>query len=118
MSGPYTIKWGIFGGPSWPESREENDLEDALQVAQTNGGTIFDARGFQLTREEIEEAIGRQGRPYLRAAEEIVDVLMAGTGGRLAWHLEVQDAKGERIGAWIRDSAVVAVERCLEGSGL
>lgn len=112
--GPYAIKWGIFGGPSWPGSREENDLEDALQVAQSNGGTIFDASGNQLTAEDI----AAHQRPYRKAAEEIVGTLMLGTSGRLGRALEIHGDHAERIGSWTVESAVVAVERCLEGSGL
>lgn len=114
MSGPYTIKWGIFGGPSWPESREESNLEDALHFAQANGGTIFDADGNQLTAEDI----AAHQHPYRKAAEEIVGTLMMGTSGRLGRALEIQGDHAERIGSWTSESAVVAVERCLEGSGL
>lgn len=114
MSGPYTIKWGIFGGPSWPETRAEDYLEDALQVAQANGGAIFDARGNQLTAEDIEAEL----HPHRKLAEEIVGSLMAGLGGQIGVGIEIHDYRGQRSGYWSTRSAIVAVERCLEGSGL
>lgn len=113
MSGPYTVKWGILGGPSWPESSEEATLEDARQVAQANGGTIFDADGEQLYLQDIEAV----RHPYRKLAEEIVGTLMTGTAGRIGDSLELY-ARADRVGGWTVFSALVAVERCLEGSGL
>lgn len=114
MSGPYTIQWGIVGGPEWPESRTEDHLDDALAVAAANGGTIFDSNGNQLTAEDI----AAHQHPYRRAAEEIVGTLMMGTNGRHGRCLEIWGENSERIGHWTVESAVVAVERALEGSGL
>lgn len=118
MSGPYRIKWGIFGGPTWDEESTEDHLEDAVRVMHANGGTIFDSKGYQLTREDIEQEINRQGRPYLKPAEEIVGTLFYGLSGKIGERLEIQERDGRRIGAWTVESAVKAVERALEGSGL
>lgn len=111
--GPYTISWGILGEGS-QESRREVDLEDALRVADATQGTIFDQDGQQLSREDIDDAL----HPYRKLAKEIAGTLMHGTGSRLAEWLEVQDHNCRRIGTWTVESAVKAIELCLEGSGL
>jgi hypothetical protein len=114
MTGPYTVQWGIIGGPEWPESRTEDHLDDALHVAQANGGTIFNARGNQLTAEDI----AAHQHPYRRAAEDVVGTLMAGLNSQHAGRLELYTDAGVRCGSWSVESAVKAVEQCLEGSGL
>jgi hypothetical protein len=113
MSGRYTVRWGILGEGTREES-DEMDLEDALRVAQANGGTIFDAAGQQLTAEDIQAEL----HPYRRAAEEIVGTLMHGFAGVTGQTLEIQSFDGFRIGSWTVESAVAAIEKCLEGSGL
>jgi len=117
MKGPLRIVWGIIGGPSWPEETTEEHLEDALRVASANGGTIFDADGYQLSREDI----GAAEHPCCKLAEEIVGSLMVNGQGEMADRLVLKAGHPgpERdLGGWSRSAAIDAVERCLEGSGL
>lgn len=105
MTGPYTIKWGI--GEISGESREERDIHDAVAVAQANDGIIWNADGFQLSPSDIKALLN----PLRALAEEIVGTLFYGLNGEIGMHRQ-------RVGSWTVESAVVAVERCLEGSGL
>lgn len=116
MTGPYAIKWGFCGGgpEGWATERREDHLDEALAVAAANGGTVFDSRGHQLTKEDI----AAHQHPYRRAAEEIVGTLMLGVNDQIGERLEIQTYNCFRLGSWTVESAVVAVERCLEGSGL
>jgi len=109
----YIVKWG-FEGEGSDEQCEEGDLHDAVDVARANGGVIFDRNGHQLSQTEIEALL----HPLRAVAEEIVNKLTMGLNGHQGRNLEIHAPHLGRVGTWSAESAIVAIEKVLEGSGL